>query len=190
MIKSQMDIRAIQLNGQEINYQLRASRRARSLRLEIGASGLIVTKPWFVSAIFMEQFIKRQADWIFKNLAKQENTEVFPKIDKPDLIVLKKRAAKLLITRLEFFNAEYGFKYKSISVRDQKTRWGSCSRQGALNFNYRLALLPERLLDYVAVHELCHLQEMNHSKNFWSLVAKTIPDHKERRKELEKFRLS
>lgn len=185
-----METRSIILDNQEISYELRASRRARSLRLEIGASGLVVTKPWFISGIFMEQFIKRQATWIFKNLAKHENSETFPKIDKPDLIVLKKRAAKLLITRLEFFNTEYGFKYKSISIRDQKTRWGSCSRQGALNFNYRLALLPERLLDYVAVHELCHLQEMNHSKNFWSLVARSIPDYRERRKELEKFRLS
>lgn len=185
-----METHSIILNNQEISYELRASRRARSLRLEISASGLVVTKPWFVSGIFMEQFIKRQAAWIFKNLSKREKAEVFPEIEKSDLPVLKKRAAKLLIARLEFFNAGYQFKYKSISVRDQKTRWGSCSRQGALNFNYRLALLPEKLLDYVAVHELCHLKEMNHSKNFWLLVARTIPDYRERRKELEKFRLS
>lgn len=184
-----MDIRLIKINDQEISYELRASRKARSVRLEISSSGLIVTKPWFISGIFMEQFIKRQADWIFKNLAKHKNTTVFPEIEATDLVVLKKRAAKILISRLEFFNKHYGFVYKSISVRDQKTRWGSCSRTGSLNFNYRLALLPEKLLDYVAVHELCHLKEMNHSARFWSLVAQTMPDYKERRKELEKFRL-
>jgi predicted metal-dependent hydrolase len=185
-----METRKVKINNQEINYELRPSRKAHSLRLEIGAEGLVVTKPWFISGIFMEQFIARQADWILKNLAKHKDAEVLPKINKDDLVVLKKRAAKLLIARLEFFNQEYNFKYKSISVRDQKTRWGSCSRQGALNFNYRLALLPESLLDYVAVHELCHLKEMNHSVRFWNLVAITIPDHKEKRKQLEKFRLT
>ncbi len=185
-----MEKRKIIINNEEIFFELKPSRKARSLRLEIGASGLVVTKPWFISGIFMEQFIIRQSDWILKNLAKHKNAEVLPQISKEDLVVLKKRAAKLLIARLEFFNQEYNYIYKSISVRDQKTRWGSCSRQGALNFNYRLALLPENLLDYVAVHELCHLKEMNHSVRFWNLVAKTIPDHKERRKELEKFRLT
>jgi predicted metal-dependent hydrolase len=185
-----MDIRKLVINNQEINYELKPSRKARSLRLEIGSSGLVVTKPWFISGIFMEQFILRQADWIIKNLAKHKNAQVLPPVDKNELVVLKKRAAKILISRLEFFNQEYNFKYKSISVRDQKTRWGSCSRQGALNFNYRLVLLPESLLDYVAVHELCHLKEMNHSVRFWNLVAHTIPDHKEKRKELEKFRLT
>jgi hypothetical protein len=185
-----MDIRKVIINNQEISYELKPSRRARSLRLEIGATGLVVTKPWFISGIFMDQFIKRQADWIIKNLAKHNQAQALPKIDKDDLVILKKKAAKLLIARLEFFNQAYQFKYKSISVRNQKTRWGSCSRQGALNFNYRLALLPERLLDYVAVHELCHLKEMNHSSRFWLLVAKEIPDYKERRLELEKFRLA
>ena len=185
-----MDIRTVKINNQEISYELKASHKARSLRLEIGATGLVITKPWFISSLFMEQFITKQADWIIKNLAKHKNAEVLPKISQEDLVILKKRAAKILISRLEFFNRQYQFKYKSISVRDQKTRWGSCSRQGALNFNYRLALLPESLLDYVAVHELCHLKEMNHSLRFWNLVAKTIPDYKEKRKELEKFRLT
>lgn len=185
-----MDIRKVIINNQEITYELKPSRKARSLRLEIGSSGLVITKPWFISGIFMEQFILRQADWIVKNLAKNKHAQILPKVEKDELVVLKKRAAKILISRLEFFNQVYNFKYKSISVRDQKTRWGSCSRQGALNFNYRLVQLPERLLDYVAVHELCHLKEMNHSVRFWNLVARTIPDYKDCRKELEKFRLT
>lgn len=179
----------IVLDNQEINYELKPSRRARSLRLEIGSSGLMVTKPWFMSVFFMEQFIKRQSDWILKNLAKHRNTKVLPKIEKEELMVLKKRAAKILISRLEYFNQKYNFKYKSVSVRNQKTRWGSCSRVGSLNFNYRLVLLPGELLDYVVVHELCHLKEMNHSLKFWNLVEQAIPDYKEKRKALEKFRL-
>lgn len=177
------------IENQEINYEIKTSFKARSLRLEITSSGLVVTKPWFVSVFLMEQFIKRQGNWILKNLAKHENTEVLPIVGREELVVLKKRAAKILISRLEYFNQKYNFKYKSISVRNQKTRWGSCSRIGSLNFNYRLALLPEELLDYVVVHELCHLKEMNHSTKFWNLVSQAIPDYKERRKALEKFRL-
>lgn len=185
-----MDRRTVKLNNQEISYELKPSRKARSLRLEIGASGLVVTKPWFISSSFMENFILRQEAWVIKHLTKHKNAETLPKVSREELVILKRRAAKILISRLQFFNQIYNFKYKSVSVRDQKTRWGSCSRQGALNFNYRLALLPENLLDYVAVHELCHLKEMNHSIRFWDLVAITIPDYKEKRKELEKFRLS
>lgn len=184
-----MDIRTVKLNNQEITYELRLSRRARSVRLEIGPSGLVVVKPWFISGLFMEQFIKRQETWLIKNLAKYGKAEALPLVSKTDLVVVKKKAAKTLISRLEFFNQYYGFSYKSISIRGQKTRWGSCSRQGALNFNYRLIQLPEELLDYVAVHELCHLKEMNHSDRFWSLVSRTIPDYKNRRQALQKFRL-
>ena len=179
----------IVLAGQEIEYELISSRKARKMRIEIGVDGLKVVKPVFVPLIFIEQFIKSRASWIIKNLAVMDKHVPPPVIPKDEMVVLKRRAAHLILARLEFYNQQYGFKYKSLSVRDQKTRWGSCSRQGALNFNCRLALLPERLLDYVAVHELCHLKEMNHSPRFWKLVEKTIPDYNERRKELHRFNL-
>ena len=184
-----MENQIIKLNGQEISYELRVSQRARGLRLEIGSSGLIIIKPRLIPTIFVEQFIKKQTAWIIKNLAKYGAAESLPAVSREELVILKKRAAKLLIARLEFFNQQYQFKYKSITIRNQKTRWGSCSKQGALNFNYRLAQLPPELLDYVAVHELCHLREMNHSSRFWSLVARTIPDYKARRRALQKFKL-
>lgn len=184
-----MEHHIIKLNDQEISYELRVSQRARGLRLEIGSSGLIIIKPRLVPTIFVEQFIKKQTAWIIKNLAKYGAAEALPAVSRDELVILKKRAAKLLIARLEFFNEQYHFKYKSITIRNQKTRWGSCSKQGALNFNYRLIQLPPELLDYVAVHELCHLKEMNHSARFWSLVGRTLPDYQERRRALQKFRL-
>jgi hypothetical protein len=98
-------------------------------------------------------------------------------------------ARSLINSRLAHFNSFYGFSYGRVSIRDQKTRWGSCSRQGNLNFNYRLLHLRTELCDYVIVHELCHLQELNHGRGFWELVRKVIPNHQELRRELKQIRL-
>ena len=75
--------------------------------------------------------------------------------------------------------------YSAISVRDQKTRWGSCSGHGTLSFNWRLMLAPPDILDYVVVHELCHLEHLNHSRDFWACVEAILPDYRERRKWLK-----
>jgi len=74
-----------------------------------------------------------------------------------------------------------------VKIRDQSSRWGSCSWKGNLNFSYKLVLLPEHLADYVVVHELCHLREMNHSPRFWALVSQTVPDYRAKRRELKKL---
>jgi predicted metal-dependent hydrolase len=99
----------------------------------------------------------------------------------------KEDARNVVKARLSYYNAHYGFSFGRVAIRDQRSRWGSCSSRGNLNFNYRVLFLPEHLLDLVIVHELCHLREMNHSADFWALVAQTIPDHKERRRLLSKI---
>lgn len=106
------------------------------------------------------------------------------KRSKSEYLEYKNQAFDLVKNKLEHFNKFYNFKYNKVTVRNQSTRWGSCSKSGNLNFNYKLALLPENLVDYVVVHELCHLGEFNHSKNFWDSVARVIPDFKDRRQEL------
>ncbi len=102
----------------------------------------------------------------------------------------KEKALALVQNRIEYFNNIYGFKYHKISIKNQRTLWGSCSRKGNLNFNYKIALLPPQSADYIIVHELCHLQEFNHSRKFWDLVVKAIPAYREVRKTLRKTNVS
>lgn len=95
------------------------------------------------------------------------------------------KAKKIIHERLELFTDKIGVKVNSVRFKNQKTRWGSCSQRGNLNFNWKLVMAPMYIVDYVVVHELCHLSLMNHSKEFWQLVGNQIPDYKERRKWLK-----
>ncbi len=102
----------------------------------------------------------------------------------------KEKARQLVLERLDKFLPFYQVKPKKISIRNQRTRWGSCSRQGNLSFNYRLLFLDSKMIDYIIVHEICHLQEFNHSSSFWKLVAKTIPDYSILRRELKLIKIT
>lgn len=99
----------------------------------------------------------------------------------------KEIARSVIAERTRFWNEHYGFTYQRIAIRNQKRRWGSCSARGNINFNYRLIFLPEGLMDYVIVHELCHLGELNHGSGFWNLVAKGLPDYELRRTHLKRI---
>ena len=97
---------------------------------------------------------------------------------------MREEALRIIEACVDIQNAHYKLDLAGVFVRNQKTRWGSCSQQKNLTFSYQTAYLPARLRDYVIVHELCHLLEFNHSRAFWSWVAETIPDYKVRKKEL------
>ena len=95
------------------------------------------------------------------------------------------QARRMLQTKVKKFSHQIGVDYNRIVVRDQRTRWASCSCRRNLNFNWRLMMAPEPVLDYVVVHELCHLKEMSHSKSFWNLVAHYCPQWHEHRSWLD-----
>jgi len=102
-----------------------------------------------------------------------------------------KETARLYIyERLDHYKEIYYFDFNRVSIRDQRTRWGSCSKKGNLNFNYRIMFLPKKTADYIIIHELCHLKEFNHSRKFWNLVAEIIPDYLEAKKELRFLRIT
>lgn len=101
-------------------------------------------------------------------------------------LALREEARALVRERIAHFNAHYAHPVGKIFIKNHKSRWGSCSEKGNLNFNYKIVCLPPALADYVVVHELCHLREFNHGPNFWALVAETIPDHKARRAQLRR----
>lgn len=106
-----------------------------------------------------------------------------------DYLAHKEQVRILVHARIAYFNQHYQFIFNRVAIRNQATRWGSCSSAGNLNFNYRLVYLSPELVDYVVVHELCHLYEFNHSPAFWALVAQTIPDWRIHRSELRQVRL-
>ncbi len=100
---------------------------------------------------------------------------------------LREEARQLVKERIAYYNQHYQVPIKKIFIKNHKSRWGSCSQKGNLNFNYKVVLLPPILTDYIVVHELCHLKEFNHSKKFWARVAETIPNHVELRLELRRL---
>ncbi|MDB5239136.1 MAG: hypothetical protein JWO00_471 [Candidatus Parcubacteria bacterium] len=109
------------------------------------------------------------------------------------LYLANKEAARALVAeRVQHFLAYYGPKHGiaagSIAIRNQKSRWGSCSKKGNLNFNYKLVFLPPEERDYVIVHEICHIKEFNHGRGFWALVGETVPDYKALRGKLRHIR--
>ena len=177
----------IEIQNKSIDYTFKISRRARRMRLAVYCDGnFVVTAPQSMDQNLVEQFIFKKAQWIIDKL---EYFKKFPGrfirgSSRKDFLLHRERALTLAENRIKYFNEIYYFKFNKINIRNQKTRWGSCSKKGNLNFNYKIALIPPRLSDYIIVHELCHLGEFNHSPRFWNLVAQTVPDYMKIRREI------
>lgn len=177
----------ISLHNKKLTYTLRKSRRARRMRLAVYAdSSIVVTSPFDLKETIVEKFIREKSSWLFSKIAffKQFKGQAISKYSKQDYLKHKEIAFKLATERVSHFNKIYRYKFNKINIKNQKTRWGSCSKKGNLNFNYKIALLPVRISDYIIVHEICHLGEFNHSKKFWKLVSKAIPDYQKIKDEL------
>lgn len=171
----------ITLKNEKIEYTVRKHRRAKRLKLAISCDGnCVVTLPWYLGLGSAESFVQQNAEWVLEKLKKMKKIgrqSLFARNNENEYRKLKDYARAMVLRRLEKYSQIYGFEYNNVTIRNQKTRWGSCSTKGNLNFNYKIVLLPQRYADYVIVHELCHIKEFNHGKRFWDLVGQTFPDY-------------
>ena len=172
--------------------EARHSTRAKRLSLTVYPEGrAILTIPPRTSQGMINRFLEDHRDWLKKQLdsAKDYSNCIFLPAGQRDYKRNKERARCFIKSCLEHHNKTYGLNYCRVAVKNLYASWGSCSSKKNLNFNYKLIHLPKHLAEYIIVHELCHLAEMNHSTRFWSLVAKTIPNHRKIRKELHRYQL-
>lgn len=173
----------------DIQYVIKRYVRSKSVKILIHANReVVVTAPYRVSNSFIQKFIYSKRIWINNELSKFPLRSLEP-ISTSQYRNYKKQARELISKKIEILNSTYNFKYNAIAIRNQKSRWGSCSNKGNLNFNYKIIFLTEDLADYLIVHELCHLKEMNHGPNFWKLVSVRIPNYIELRKKLHEHKL-
>ena len=179
------------VNEMTIPYEIIRSKR-KSYGISVAPGGKVTVRmPLRGSERFAVSMVEEKRDWIAKNFLKMQ--AVSPKPSQKEKTPYERRleapyrqAAKEYIPkRVAYYAQLLDVTYATISIRDQKTRWGSCSSKGNLYFSWRLILAPPKVLDYVVVHELCHRKEMNHSPRFWALVESMIPDYKTHRKWLK-----
>ena len=173
-----------------IRYRLiRSRRRTTSITISPDAQ-VIVRAPIGKSVEEIDDFVRQKKKWILEKLAlvqsraHQEETLQAPTAEQ--ILLLKQEAVQAIPPKVRQFARQLQVAYGRITIRDQKTRWGSCSSKGNLNFNCFLMRAPEEILDYVIVHELCHRKEMNHSAAFWALVGSILPDYRRRQAWLKK----
>ena len=162
------------------------SRRARRVIITVShTAGVRVSVPRRTSFLKAQGFVETKTKWIHKHLALLAKNEQRRQALGQALQIVDKAAAKnQLIDRLNVLAALHGFNCKRVTVRQQKTRWGSCSPKNTISLNIKLALLPEELSDYVILHELVHTRIHNHGKKFWAELDKYVPESKATAKRL------
>lgn len=161
---------------------IRSNRKTVSIQVNQDLS-ITVRAPQRVTQKEIKRILEKNDSWIQKHIEmlreKQAEAEDVKKLTAEEIKTLAEQALKLIPQRVEYFARQVVVTYGRITIRNQKTRWGSCSSKGNLNFNCLLMLAPTEILDYVVVHELCHRKEMNHSKAFWTEVEKVLPDYRQ-----------
>lgn len=155
----------------------------KSVAIQIKPDGTVVLRaPYGVPKRELNRILEEKRSWIEVHLQEIKEREAeqkaLPKFSMQEIKELANKALAYIPERVKYYAPIVGVNYTRITIRNQKTRWGSCSSKGGLNFNCLLMLTPPEVIDYVVVHELCHRKEMNHSKAFWAEVEKVLPDYK------------
>ena len=162
---------------------VRSNRKTLALEISSDAS-LIIRAPRLMPLFLIKKFIKQKQSWISKkqSLITTRNKNIKSiKVSR----ISKEKTLEKITKRVKYYSSLSGFKYKNIKITSAQKRWGSCNYQNNLNFPKRLTLAPDKIIDYVVIHELCHIKEKNHSQNFWKEVAQIMPEYKKHRKWLK-----
>ena len=159
---------------------IRSSRKTLSIQLKPGE--IIARAPLRMKGKEIYAFIELKKDWIEKHLAaiseREKKLSAAVPFSEAEIKELTKRAKLLIPERVKYYAPKIGVTYGRITIRSQRTRWGSCSSKGNLNFNCLLVLFPPEVIDSVIVHELCHRKHMNHSPAFYAEVERVFPEYK------------
>ena len=165
----------------DMNYEIIYSKR-KTISLVIKEGSLIVRAPIGTKQSKIRDLVESHRSWIEKSIAKTIARAEADKISKEEEKKLRKAAKTILPVKTKYYAQKMGLKYGRITITGAKTRFGSCSSKGNISYSFRLMRFPNDAIDYVVVHELAHLVEMNHSQKFWAIVASVFPDYKDRRK--------
>lgn len=165
----------------EHNVEVRRSKR-KSAAIKITADmQIVVFVPLYVSDNEIERMVISKSKWIDEHMLKVQSTiderSKLEKITFEQVKELEDQAVEYIPKRVKYYAEKENFIYNKITIKNLVSRWGSCSTKGNLNFNCLLMLTPDYVIDYIVVHELCHLREMNHSEKFWAEVEKIMPDY-------------
>lgn len=165
----------------EYNVEVRRSKR-KSAAIKITADmQIVVFVPLYVSDNEIERMVISKSKWIDEHMLKVQSTiderSKLEKIKFEQVKELADQAVEYIPKRVKYYAEKENFVYNKITIKNLVSRWGSCSTKGNLNFNCLLMLTPDYVIDYIVVHELCHLREMNHSEKFWAEVEKIMPDY-------------
>ena len=165
----------------EYNVEVRRSKR-KSAAIKITADmQIVVFVPLYVSDNEIERMVISKSKWIDEHMLKVQSTiderSKLEKITFEQVKELADQAVEYIPKRVKYYAEKENFVYNKITIKNLVSRWGSCSTKGNLNFNCLLMLTPDYVIDYIVVHELCHLREMNHSQKFWAKLEKIMPDY-------------
>lgn len=161
--------------------------RRKTAAIEINRDAEVILRlPFGATDEYASRLLDEKADWIARHLTQaRARVSTSAPFTEREIRELADKAKQLLPPRVEHFARLIGVSYNRITIRNQTSRWGSCSSKGNLNFNCLLALCPDDVRDYVVVHELCHRRQMNHSPRFWDEVARILPDYQTSRRWLK-----
>lgn len=169
-----------------MDYEIIRSKR-RTMCLQVKRDGsVLVRAPLHTSEKVINEFVSKHIEWIKKKQELIKNAHIPEDFDEKEVNLLKERLKSIIEPILKYYSNKMDVSFERVSINSAKTRFGSCSSKKTLNFSYRLALYPYEAIEYVCVHELAHLKEMNHSKKFWQIVEVALPDYKARKQLLKR----